>query len=75
MHLTATRMIVALVVMAPVFSAVAAAEDNTRVTMGLATWKSAGCADCTASSQTAILTMTIFRPERICARLASTPRP
>jgi cytochrome c553 len=46
MHLSATRVIVALFVIAPVFSAVASAQDNTRVTMGLATWKSAGCADC-----------------------------
>ena len=46
MHLSATRVIVALFVIAPVFSAVASAQDNTRVTLGLATWKSAGCADC-----------------------------
>ena len=46
MHLTATRAIVAFVVMAAVFSAVASAQENSRVTMGLATWKTAGCADC-----------------------------
>ena len=46
MHLTATRAIVAFFVMAAVFSAVASAQENSRVTMGLATWKTAGCADC-----------------------------
>ena len=33
-------------VAALVTSAVASAQDSTRVTVGLATWKSAGCADC-----------------------------
>jgi cytochrome c553 len=46
MRLMATRVIVALLVVAPVFSTVAFAQDNARVTAGLATWKSGGCADC-----------------------------
>jgi mono/diheme cytochrome c family protein len=46
MKLTAIRVIVAFFVVAPVFSVRASAQDSTRVTAGLATWKSAGCADC-----------------------------
>ena len=44
MLLTATR--VFAIVAAVAFSTIALGEDSTRVTAGLATWKSAGCADC-----------------------------
>ena len=46
MHFTVTRAIVAFGVGALMLSAIASAQDNTRIAVGLATWKSAGCADC-----------------------------
>jgi mono/diheme cytochrome c family protein len=46
MYLTVTRVIAALGVAALVSSTVASAQDNSQVKAGLATWKSAGCADC-----------------------------
>jgi mono/diheme cytochrome c family protein len=46
MHLTVTGVFVVFGVAAFVTSAVAFSQDGTRVTAGLATWKSAGCVDC-----------------------------
>ena len=46
MHLPVRPMFFVLAVAALAFSAAASADDNTQVTRGLATWKSAGCADC-----------------------------
>jgi mono/diheme cytochrome c family protein len=46
MRLKITTVSVIFCVAALVISAVASGQDSTRVTAGLATWKSAGCADC-----------------------------
>jgi mono/diheme cytochrome c family protein len=46
MHLTITTVFVAFGVAALVTATVASGQEGTRVTAGLATWKSAGCADC-----------------------------
>jgi cytochrome c553 len=46
MHLVVTTAFVVFGVAALVTSGVASGQDSIRVTAGLATWKSAGCADC-----------------------------
>ena len=46
MLLTVTRVFAMLAVAAVACSAIALGQDGTQVTAGLATWKSAGCADC-----------------------------
>jgi cytochrome c553 len=46
MLLTVARLFAMLGVAAVAFSAIAFGQDSTQVTAGLATWKSAGCADC-----------------------------
>jgi mono/diheme cytochrome c family protein len=46
MRLTITAGFVIVGVAALVISAVASSQDSTRVAAGLATWKSAGCAEC-----------------------------
>ncbi len=46
MHLTIATVSVVFGVAALVTSAIASSQDGTRVTAGLATWKTAGCADC-----------------------------
>jgi mono/diheme cytochrome c family protein len=46
MHPTITTVFVAFGVAALVTATAASGQEGTRVTAGLATWKSAGCADC-----------------------------
>jgi mono/diheme cytochrome c family protein len=46
MHLTIATVLLMFSLAALVTPAVASSQESTRVTVGLATWKSAGCADC-----------------------------